>query len=191
VFQEGFGFKASLLQRSGPFAGQLYIDIHAEERALELLAGVVMTGRAAGRKNAPAAMHSITWGRLKEARASYLRALAILSEDARIGSKLGLTEVRLGLKKNGLARLARALQANADEWEMHDRMIKGCILANLMPEAAAAAERLAIEHPNPASILRAAAIRAQMKEWRAAEDGIFEACNCFRRIRSYSKLRTS
>jgi len=146
----------------------LYIDIHAEERALELLAGVVMTGRAAGEKERTCGDAFYNLGRLKEARASYLRALAILSEDARIGSKLGLTEVRLGLKKNGLARLARALQANADEWEMHDRMIKGCILANLMPEAAAAAERLAIEHPNPASILRAAAIRAQMKEWRAS-----------------------
>ncbi len=157
----------------------LYIDIHAEERALELLAGVVMTGRAAGEKERTCGDAFYNLGRLKEARACYLRALAILSEDARIGSKLGLTEVRLGLKKNGLARLARALQANADEWEMHDRMIKACILANLMPQAAEAAERLAIEHPNPASIVRAAAIRAQMKEWRAAEDGIIRGLQLF------------
>jgi len=157
----------------------LYIDIHAEQRALDLLSGIAMTGRAAGEKERTCGDAFYNLGRLKEARVSYLRALAILPEDARIDSKLGLTEARLGLKKNGLARLTRALRAQPDDWEMHDRMIKGYILLDLLPQAADAAECMAREHPNPATILRAASIRAQMKEWRAAEDGIVQGLQVF------------
>jgi hypothetical protein len=42
------------------------------------------------------------------------------------------------------------------------------ILMNLLPQAAEAAERLAVAIPNPTTILRAASIRGQMKEWKAA-----------------------
>jgi len=59
-----------------------------------------------------------------------------------------------------------------DEWEMHDRMIKGCILANLMPEAAAAAERWPLSIRIPHQSARRC-IRAQMKEWRAAKTVLF------------------
>ena len=157
----------------------LYIEIQADARALELLSGTPMTGRAAGEKEHICGDALYNLGRLKEARSAYLRALTILSEDARIGSKLGLTEVRLGLKKNGLARLNRTLETNPEDCEMHDRMIKACILMNLMPQAAEAAERLAIEQPNPATILRAASIRAQMKEWKAAKEGVIRGLQLF------------
>ncbi|MGB7598666.1 MAG: glycosyltransferase [Candidatus Sulfotelmatobacter sp.] len=148
----------------------LYIDIHADDRALELLSGVPMTGRAAGAKEHIRGDAFYNLGRFKEARSAYIRALGILSDDALIGSKLGLTEVRLGLKKNGLARLMKALQSNPDEFEMHDRVIKAYILTNMMTQAAEAAERLAGKIRNPATVLRAASIRAEMREWKAAED---------------------
>jgi glycosyltransferase involved in cell wall biosynthesis len=157
----------------------LYIEIQADARALELLSGTPMTGRAAGEKEHICGDALYNLGRLKEARSAYLRALTILSEDARIGSKLGLTEVRLGLKKNGLARLNRTLETNPEDCEMHDRMIKACILMNLMPQAAEAAERLALEQPHPATILRAASIRAQMKEWKVAKEGIIRGLQLF------------
>jgi|CZKH01.1.fsa_nt_gi glycosyltransferase involved in cell wall biosynthesis len=157
----------------------LYIEIQADARALELLSGTPMTGRAAGEKERICGDALYNLGRLKEARSAYLRALTILSEDARIGSKLGLTEVRLGLKKNGLARLNRTLETNPEDGEMHDRMIKACILMNLMPQAAEAAERLAIEQPHPATILRAASIRAQMKEWKVAKEGVIRGLQLF------------
>ncbi len=157
----------------------LYIDIHADDRALELLSGVPMTGRAAGAKEHICGDAFYNLGRLKEARSAYLRALGILSEDAPIASKLGLTEVRLGLKKNGIARLMKALNANPDEFEMHDRTIKAYILTNRMTQAAEAAERLAFKIPNPASVLRAASIRAQMREWKAAEDIVLRGLQKF------------
>ena len=148
----------------------LYIDIHADDQALALLSAVSMTGRAAGAKEHICGDAFYNLGRLKEARSAYVRALGILSDNALIGSKLGLTEVRLGLKKNGLARLMKALQANPDDFEMHDRLIKAYILANRLTEAAEAAERLAAKMPNPTTVLRAASIRAQMREWKFAEE---------------------
>lgn len=178
-------FKKALALNSRYFSvpalslANLYIDIHANDRALALLSGVAMTGRAAGEKERTCGDAFYNLSRLKEARASYLRALAILPEDARIDSKLGLTEARLGLKKNGLARLTRALEAHSDDWQMHDRMIKGCILLNWLHQAAEAAERMAREHPNPATFLRAASIRAQMKEWQAAENGVMRGLQLF------------
>ncbi|HZW92360.1 MAG TPA: glycosyltransferase [Candidatus Eremiobacteraceae bacterium] len=156
----------------------LYIEIQADARALELLSGRVMSGRAAGAKEQICGDACYNLGRLKEARSAYLRALHILPEDSRIVSKLGLTEVRMGLKKNGLARLIRALNA-APVLEMHDRLIKAYLFMNLMPQAAEAAERLAVEYPNPVIILRAASIRSQMKQWKAAEDLVARGLQIF------------
>ncbi|MGA9508318.1 MAG: glycosyltransferase [Candidatus Sulfotelmatobacter sp.] len=157
----------------------LYIDIHADDRALELLSGVPMTGRAAGAKEHICGDALYNLGRLKEARSAYIRALGVLSDDALIGSKLGLTEVRLGMKKNGFARLMKALEANPDEFAMHDRVIKAFILANMMTQAAEAAECLADKIPNPATVLRAASIRAQIREWKAARDIVLRGLQKF------------
>ena len=157
----------------------LYVEIKAETCALELLAGVTLKNRAGAEKENICGDALYNLGRFKEARAVYLRALRVLSEDARIVSKLGLTEIRLGLKKNGLARVTRALEANPRDLEIQDRMVKACLLMNLMPQAADAAERLAIQVPSPAAILRAASIRAHMKEWKAAEDVIIRGLELF------------
>lgn len=148
----------------------LYLDIQADDHALALLAGVAMRGRSAGVKEDICGDALYNLGRLKESRSAYIRALRILPQDAPIASKLGLTEVRLGLKKNGLARLSTALKTNPEILEMHDRMVKAYILMNMLPQAAEAAERLAREFSNPTTILRAASIRAQMKEWKTAEN---------------------
>jgi tetratricopeptide (TPR) repeat protein len=148
----------------------LYVDIHADARALELLSRVSMKGRAAGAKEHIRGDALYNLGELKEARTAYTRALHVLPDDARISSKLGLTEVRLGLKKSGLARLMRASQENLEIFEMHDRLIKAYLLINMMPEAAEAAEHLAMEFPNPATISRAASIRAHMSQWKDAEE---------------------
>jgi tetratricopeptide (TPR) repeat protein len=157
----------------------LYIEIGANAEALELLSTVAMTGRSSGAKDHMRGDALYNQGRLKEARAAYIRALNIIPEDMRIASKLGLTEVRLGLKKNGLARLTKALQNCPDVVEVFDRMIKAYLLMNMMPEAAEAAERLARGYRSPTTILRAASIRAQMKEWNAAEEIILSGLELF------------
>ncbi len=147
----------------------LYIEIHDYARALQVLNKTTMSGRSAGEHAhiSGDALYNLGW--LQEARAAYLRALEILPEDARVRSKLGLTEVRLGLKKKGLIRLANALEAAPEVFEMHDRLIKAYLVMNRLPQAADAAERMATELPNPTTILRAVSIRSHMKQWRAAE----------------------
>lgn len=157
----------------------LYLEIHADERALEVLAKVFMKGRPAGMKKHLCGDALYNLGRLKEARSQYMAALRILPEDAIIASKLGLTEVRLGMKKNGLARLTKALKTHPEILEMHDRLIKACILMNMMPQAADAAERLALEFASPATMLRAVSIRAQMKDWKAAANVLHRGLGLF------------
>jgi|HubBroStandDraft_6_1064221.scaffolds.fasta_scaffold09607_2 tetratricopeptide (TPR) repeat protein len=168
----------------------LYLEIQADAHALTLLAGVAMRGRSAGVKEDICGDALYNLGRLKEARSAYIRALRILPQDAPIASKLGLTEVRLGLKKNGLARLTTALKTNPEILEMHDRMVKAYILMNMLPQAAEAAERLAIEFANPTTILRAASIRAQMKEWKTAENLILCGLQRFPQNRGLLQART-
>jgi tetratricopeptide (TPR) repeat protein len=157
----------------------LYLEIHAEDRALELLSRVTMTGRQAGDKARICRDALYNLGRLKECRAAYVRALAILRGDPRILSKLGLTEVRRGLKKSGLSRLRAAVKVAPDQVEMHDRMIKAFLVMNLLPQAAEAAERVAAGLPNPANILRAAVIRAQMWDWEPARSLVKQGLQMF------------
>ena len=157
----------------------LYVEIQANDRALELLARVSMKGRSAGAKENIRGDALYNRGQLKGARSAYLRALELLAEDARIASKLGLTEVRLGLKKNGLARIIRSLKAAPDAYEVRDRLIKAYILMGLLPDAAEAAEQLAAVHPTPAHILRAASIRGQINDWSAAQKLIVQGLDLF------------
>jgi len=157
----------------------LYLEIQADDRALEVLAKVFLKGRSAGQKKHICGDAFYNLGRLKEARSEYVAAMRILPEDAVIASKLGLTEVRLGMKKNGFARLTRALKTHPEILEMHDRLIKACILMNLMPQAAEAAERLALEFASPATMLRAVSIRARMQNWTAAENFLRHGLDLF------------
>ncbi len=110
----------------------LYLEIHAYDRALKLLSSVAMSGRAAaGEKENICGDAFYNLGRLKEARSAYLRALAFLAEDTRVLSQVGLDRgAGMGLKKNGLARLTRD-EANPDEFEVHDRIMKAYLLMNL------------------------------------------------------------
>jgi glycosyltransferase involved in cell wall biosynthesis len=157
----------------------LYLEIQDDERALQVLSRVLMKGRAAGMKKHLCGDAFYNLGRLKEARSEYIAALRILPEDAVIASKLGLTEVRLGMKKHGFARLTRALKTHPEILEMHDRLIKACILMNMMPQAADAADRMALEFASPATMLRAVSIRARMKDWNAAANVLHRGLGLF------------
>lgn len=159
----------------------LFVDIQANDRALELLARVSMNGRSAGAKENIRGDALYNLGQLKAARSAYLHALELLAEDARIASKLGLTEVRLGLKKHGLAWLMRALKAAPDAYEVHDRVIKAYILMGMLPQAAEAAQQLAAVHRTAAAILRAASICGQMNDWKTVASLVLQGLELFPR----------
>ncbi|HXY04421.1 MAG TPA: glycosyltransferase [Terriglobales bacterium] len=108
--------------------------------------------------------------RFKEARMAYRRAMKLTPENAMLESKLGYTEVHLGQVNSGLAKLRRAARMARDHHVMYDRLLKACIIAGRLPEAAEAAEKLATLVPNPRTFLRAASIRAQLKQWDLAQE---------------------
>jgi hypothetical protein len=53
--------------------------------------------------------------------------------------------------------------------EVHDRLMKACLIAGNLPEAAEAAEHFAACIAQPTTFLRAASIHAQLMNWSRAE----------------------
>ena len=107
-------------------------------------------------------------GRHKEARVAYRRSLK-LSRNPVIESKLGYTEVMIGQKNTGLAKLRHAARVLQDVHSIHDRLMKGCILTGRLEEAADVAEQFTHVMGYPRLFLRAASIRVQLKQWAQAD----------------------
>ncbi len=107
-------------------------------------------------------------GRHKEARMAYRRSLKV-SRNPVTESKLGYTEVMTGQKNTGLARLRHAARVVPDVHSIHDRLMKGCIMAGRLEEAAEVAEQFSHVLGYPRLFLRAASIRVQLKQWAQAD----------------------
>jgi len=112
------------------------------------------------------ALHNL--GKIDEARTAYQRALQLGDPDPLVESKLGYTEVRLGETVAGFEKLRRAVAAAPQQSEVHDRLMKACLVVGNLPEAAEAAEYFAACIAQPTTFLRAASIRAQLKQWDRA-----------------------
>jgi tetratricopeptide (TPR) repeat protein len=122
-------------------------------------------------------------GRLKEARKAYQLALrfsparrggAETGREPLIESKLGYTEVRLGVVRTGLARLRRAVHKVPTVLENHDRLVKACILASRDAEAADAAERILNYFYSEKMYLRAAALNSRIERKERAQQSLVE-----------------
>jgi glycosyltransferase involved in cell wall biosynthesis len=148
------------------FTGMIFIDLGKYEEALRAFeqdrrAGKVTAFREQLKGDA---LHSL--GRWQEARLAYRRALKWAgANDPLLESKLGYTQVKAGQNHAGLARLRRAARAVPGMFAIHDRLMKACIIADRLEEAAEVAEGLAQALPNPKSYLRAASIRAKLQQW--------------------------
>jgi tetratricopeptide (TPR) repeat protein len=115
--------------------------------------------------------------RFAEAHVMYGRALTLLLSDkangllalkTEIESKLGYTEVLLGLAEAGLQRLRSAIEADPTIAANYDRFIKACVVANDGPCAADAAEEALKHHASEAAYVRAAALRLSLQQSRVA-----------------------
>lgn len=96
----------------------------------------------------------------------YREALERVGDFPLIASKLGLAEVRLGQVSEGLARLRNALESEPKSVEIYDRLIGACALTGRLEEAAQLSERkLGEMEPQPDFFLRAASLRAQLRDW--------------------------
>ena len=105
-------------------------------------------------------------GDFEAARRHYRRAEDRAGQSATLESKLGLSEVRLGRISAGLERLRSALTDGQGFAEVYDRLITACISLQRLEEAAETAEaKLEAVNPQPEWFLRAASIRAQLRDF--------------------------
>lgn len=165
--------RALTLQPNAPeawlFKGMVLLKLERFQEALNAL----MHDR---RKSSSLALHEdlrgdalYGIGRHKEAMAAYRRALKLSAGSPELESKLGYTEVKLGHKDTGLVRLRHAAKAVPNVHSIHDRLMKGCIMAGRLEEAAEVADNFTFAMGYPKLFLRAASIRAQLKQWDQAE----------------------
>jgi tetratricopeptide (TPR) repeat protein len=112
------------------------------------------------------ALHNM--GKLEEAKNAYLQSLRLTGPDPQVESKLGYVEVRLGDFDSGFGKLQAAIALLPNGAELHERLIKAYMAIGRLPDAAAAAENFALRVIHPKTILRAAAIRAHLKQQEQA-----------------------
>lgn len=118
-------------------------------------------------------------GRYKDARSAYRRALKLSGDNPLVESKLGYTEVKLGQKNTGLAKLRDAAKVAPEVHAIHDRLMKACIMAGRLEEAAEVAEQFTRVMGHPKLFLRAASIRYQLKQWNEAEETLSRGLQLF------------
>lgn len=99
----------------------------------------------------------------------YRRALRRESGCSALESKLGLAEARAGNPRAGLRRIHKAIAGEPANPDLYDRLIVVHVWLNNLSEAAETAEKkLNAVQPKQEDYLRAASIRARMKQWSHA-----------------------
>jgi tetratricopeptide (TPR) repeat protein len=155
--------------RAWLFMAMIYIDQDRPFDALLALEQTDTTEEAAGFRERLRGDAYYNLGQIAQARSAYRNALSFGEDKPMIQSRLGLTEVRLGDFEAGLARLRQAIEEAPHQAELHDRLVKALLVAEDVSGAAEAAERLAECFRHPKTFLRAASIRAQLKQWERSE----------------------
>jgi tetratricopeptide (TPR) repeat protein len=155
--------------RAWLFVAMIEIEMKQPEKALVTLGHAENTEEAAGLRERLKgdALHNL--GKISEARGAYQRALELGGPDPLVESKLGYAEVRLGEASAGFEKLRHAVARAPQQSEVHDRLMKACLIVGNLQQAAAAAEHFAACIAQPATFLRAACIHAQLKNWSQAE----------------------
>jgi len=165
--------RAVALQPEAPeawlFRAMVYLHLGRFEEALNAADHDLRTGQTAALREDVRgdALHALR--RFKEARLAYKRAAKVMGHNPILESKLGFTEVRMGQKNSGLARLRRAARAVPDMYPIHDRLMKGCVIADRLEEAAETLEKFSAIASTPKLFLRAASLRAQVQQWEQTE----------------------
>lgn len=151
------------------FTGMIYVDLGKYGEALRALENDRREGPVTALREQLKGDALQGSGRFKEARMAYRRALKLGGgDDPLLESKLGYTEVKAGQRNTGLAKLRRAARAVPGMFAIHDRLMKACILAERLPEAAQVAEGMADALDHPKFYVRAASIRARLQQWDQA-----------------------
>jgi tetratricopeptide (TPR) repeat protein len=123
------------------------------------------------------ALHNL--GRLQESREAYLRSAKLTHGDPVVNSKLGYTEVRLGLAKQGISRLKRAMESAPDVGEIRERLMKAYIATDQLLAAGEQAEQLARIESTSKSYLRAISVWMHAKSRDRALQTLIQALRLF------------
>jgi glycosyltransferase involved in cell wall biosynthesis len=157
-FGEGWFFAAKTQFLLGQYATAIRSLNHAEAAGHSTPAAAELTGDA-----------HYNMGDYAAAVRSYKRGVRLAPGSSSLKSKLGLAEARTGRQSAGLRLLREAIQSEPSNPELHDRLVTVEVWLNLLPQAAADAEKkLSAVTPRPEDFLRAASIRAQLAEWSRA-----------------------
>lgn len=164
------------------FIGELYRRQQQLDKALAALSAIPLKsdpGLLASQMRGDI-LHEL--GRLGEARAAYRNALRLSpalrgpGEDRNpcglepvMESKLGYTEVRLGMTRTGLAKLRRAVAAAPEVIDNHDRLVKACVFLGRDAAAADAAEAVLKHFASEKIFARAASLRMRLGQRDRAE----------------------
>lgn len=165
---------------SDPWIGmaQVYLETQNPNQALDALVHLSDSGREGLQKLELRgdALHGA--GRIKEARTEYARALKTVRIrpalrdpllEARLESKLGYAEIRLGMRRAGMAKMRRALAAHPDQLDAHNRLVKAYVLLGDDAAAADAAETTLKYFLSDALMARAAALSLRVGRRERAE----------------------
>jgi len=151
------------------FRGMVFLNLGCFQDALDAVAHDTRSGGTAALREdiRGDALHSL--GKFKEARLAYRRAAKFMGHNPILESKLGYTEVKMGQKNTGLAKLRRAAREVPDIYPVHDRLMKACIMADRLDEAAETLEKYSAVDSTPKLFLRAASLRAQLQQWERTQ----------------------
>ena len=155
--------------RAWLFAAELNLQLGQIDEALAALAHTDSTQDAASWRERLRGDAHAKLGQMALARKSYTEALRLSGTDPVVESRLGYTEVLLGLAQPGIQRMHSAVDLEPTRPELHDLLMKAYIISGDLAGAAAAAEQFAAHVGHPKTFLRAAAIRAQLEQFEAAE----------------------
>lgn len=161
------------------FAGMVLLKLERYQEALNALERDDRTGSSFALREDLRGDALYGVGRYQQARMAYRRSLKVSEKNPLVESKLGYTEVKLGQNNMGLAKLRHAARVAPDIHANNDRLMKGCLMAGRVEEAAEVAERFTRIMGHPKLFLRAASIRAQLKQWTQAEEILSRGLDLF------------
>ena len=152
------------------FKGMIYLELGQCEQALAVLeaAHPDQHSRALREHLRGDALYNL--GRLQEACAAFRDALKLTGNDCALSSKLGYTEVGLGRREQGIARLREAARKAPENIEVRQRLMKALVSLNFLSDAAEEAEELAGLEGTAKAYLRAASIRVHARQMQRARE---------------------
>ena len=167
------------------------------ESALKILSHIKDDGDLGLQKNLLKGdlLHDLN--RLDEAHSSFERALQECEKAphlfvwlSTLESRLGYVQVRRGYHCEGLELMRRSIARTPGDLDLHDRLVKGCVIARDDVAAAEAAEAILEHFVGEKLFARAAALRYRVQQTQRARELLERGLGLFPESSSLRAMRT-